>query len=187
MTTNVEENVFVNETICAICLEETSDTPQHCSHVFHTSCLEQWLISHGTCPVCRIQLKEEMNAETNPQSMHTATRIDAIFAVTSRRMRISYWIVYMVALSLFLNDTILYWDVLLIVFALLSIRVGGNLLPITLIFNVYCTFSCIHVLECAMFCTSKITRCISYLIMFFNLLHFQHFLWRAQLALVSGP
>lgn len=46
---------------CAVCLNEFEhdDTlrllPQ-CSHVFHTDCIDAWLASHTTCPVCRANL-----------------------------------------------------------------------------------------------------------------------------------
>ena len=43
---------------CAICLDvfaESSDVKQlpDCHHVFHTPCLTEWLLHHGTCPMCR--------------------------------------------------------------------------------------------------------------------------------------
>lgn len=46
---------------CAVCLNEfeTSDTLRlipKCSHVFHSVCVDAWLVSHSTCPVCRANL-----------------------------------------------------------------------------------------------------------------------------------
>ncbi|KAK7312613.1 hypothetical protein VNO77_36597 [Canavalia gladiata] len=43
---------------CAICLEEFGDGDSvkmipYCKHVFHPQCLDTWLSSHVTCPVCR--------------------------------------------------------------------------------------------------------------------------------------
>lgn len=46
---------------CAVCLNEFEDEetlrllPQ-CSHVFHPDCIDAWLASHVTCPVCRADL-----------------------------------------------------------------------------------------------------------------------------------
>ncbi|TVT99871.1 hypothetical protein EJB05_00756, partial [Eragrostis curvula] len=42
---------------CSICLERCSDADGliqlRCKHVFHSTCLEQWLRSRGDCPYCR--------------------------------------------------------------------------------------------------------------------------------------
>jgi len=45
---------------CIICSEEL---PQHirptkCGHFMHTECLNEWLNSHLTCPICRTRLRE---------------------------------------------------------------------------------------------------------------------------------
>lgn len=45
-------------TDCAICLSEFQQkeavkTTPFCKHVFHPGCIETWLSSHVTCPVCR--------------------------------------------------------------------------------------------------------------------------------------
>ncbi|KAE8669134.1 putative RING-H2 finger protein ATL36 [Hibiscus syriacus] len=46
---------------CAICLNEFEDDETlrlipKCSHVFHPDCIDAWLSSHLTCPVCRANL-----------------------------------------------------------------------------------------------------------------------------------
>ena len=46
---------------CAVCLNEFEDDETlrllpKCSHVFHTDCIDAWLASHSTCPVCRAYL-----------------------------------------------------------------------------------------------------------------------------------
>ncbi|KAK8579941.1 hypothetical protein V6N13_143091 [Hibiscus sabdariffa] len=46
---------------CAICLNEFEDDETlrlipKCSHVFHPDCIDVWLSSHSTCPVCRANL-----------------------------------------------------------------------------------------------------------------------------------
>ncbi|CAA0809679.1 Putative RING-H2 finger protein ATL49 [Striga hermonthica] len=46
---------------CAVCLSEFD--PDHnlrllpkCSHAFHVTCIDTWLLSHSTCPLCRSSL-----------------------------------------------------------------------------------------------------------------------------------
>ncbi|KAK7391976.1 hypothetical protein VNO78_20401 [Psophocarpus tetragonolobus] len=46
---------------CAVCLNEFEDTETlrlipKCDHVFHPDCIDEWLASHTTCPVCRANL-----------------------------------------------------------------------------------------------------------------------------------
>ncbi|KAF3445957.1 hypothetical protein FNV43_RR11134 [Rhamnella rubrinervis] len=46
---------------CAVCLNEFQDDETlrlipKCDHVFHPDCIDMWLISHSTCPVCRTNL-----------------------------------------------------------------------------------------------------------------------------------
>lgn len=46
---------------CAVCLNEFEETETlrlipKCDHVFHPECIDEWLGSHTTCPVCRANL-----------------------------------------------------------------------------------------------------------------------------------
>ncbi|KAK3423511.1 hypothetical protein EUGRSUZ_F00384 [Eucalyptus grandis] len=46
---------------CAVCLNEFQDDETlrlipKCSHAFHPDCIDSWLSSHTTCPVCRADL-----------------------------------------------------------------------------------------------------------------------------------
>ncbi|KAI3969071.1 hypothetical protein MKW92_006455 [Papaver armeniacum] len=55
---------------CAVCLSEYEDKDMlrllpKCQHVFHRECIDSWLVSHATCPVCRSNL--------NPIASETAS------------------------------------------------------------------------------------------------------------------
>ncbi|KAG8087341.1 hypothetical protein GUJ93_ZPchr0010g8797 [Zizania palustris] len=52
---------------CAVCLSEFDDDETlrllpKCSHAFHTDCIDAWLASHVTCPVCRANLVPDNGA-----------------------------------------------------------------------------------------------------------------------------
>ncbi|KAJ3681713.1 hypothetical protein LUZ60_014286 [Juncus effusus] len=49
---------------CAVCLSEFEGGENVrvvtvCSHVFHAECIDFWLESHFTCPICRADLRNE--------------------------------------------------------------------------------------------------------------------------------
>ncbi|CAN8289864.1 unnamed protein product [Cochlearia groenlandica] len=55
---------------CAICLnefedEETLRLMPPCSHVFHSDCIDVWLSSRSTCPVCRAKLDSKPGSDEN--------------------------------------------------------------------------------------------------------------------------
>ncbi|XP_077220508.1 NEP1-interacting protein 2-like [Tasmannia lanceolata] len=46
---------------CSVCLQdfqlgETVRNLPHCQHMFHLPCIDNWLIRHGSCPLCRQDL-----------------------------------------------------------------------------------------------------------------------------------
>ncbi|CAI5527751.1 unnamed protein product [Closterium sp. Naga37s-1] len=59
-------------TECAVCLSDFADGEQlrcllPCAHRFHVACIDCWLLSHTTCPVCRTALeprKDDVALET---------------------------------------------------------------------------------------------------------------------------
>ncbi len=46
---------------CAVCLADYQNNEKLqqlpiCSHAFHKECIDQWLVNHSTCPICRTSL-----------------------------------------------------------------------------------------------------------------------------------
>ncbi|CAH8314225.1 unnamed protein product [Eruca vesicaria subsp. sativa] len=52
------EELETNDSLCCVCLgefelkEELVEMPS-CKHIFHLDCIQLWLYSHTTCPLCR--------------------------------------------------------------------------------------------------------------------------------------
>ena len=48
---------------CAVCLDEflvgSRVTRMPCSHLFHSRCIRNWLITNHVCPLCRFQLPSQ--------------------------------------------------------------------------------------------------------------------------------
>ncbi|GKV09405.1 hypothetical protein SLEP1_g20913 [Rubroshorea leprosula] len=81
---------------CAVCLNEFEDVEMlrlipECSHVFHIDCIDVWLNSHSTCPVCRADLVPkpriefvseteiiDSDTEAGNQPESTETRINVV-------------------------------------------------------------------------------------------------------------
>ncbi|RLM61639.1 hypothetical protein C2845_PM14G17170 [Panicum miliaceum] len=56
---------------CAVCLSEFDDDKTlrlvpRCAHAFHAGCIDAWLASHVTCPVCRGVLAPDYEAPAPP-------------------------------------------------------------------------------------------------------------------------
>ncbi|CAD6341414.1 unnamed protein product [Miscanthus lutarioriparius] len=52
---------------CAVCLSELADGEKvralpGCGHVFHVDCVDAWLRSRNTCPVCRAEVRPKATA-----------------------------------------------------------------------------------------------------------------------------
>ncbi|KAL5206972.1 hypothetical protein ABZP36_031407 [Zizania latifolia] len=59
---------------CAVCLCEFAPDDQlrllpKCSHAFHLECIDTWLLSHSTCPLCRRNLLAELSPTCSPVVM----------------------------------------------------------------------------------------------------------------------
>lgn len=55
---------------CAVCLCEFEPDDKlrllpKCSHAFHMNCIDTWLLSHSTCPICRANLVADFTHSTN--------------------------------------------------------------------------------------------------------------------------
>lgn len=58
------------EGMCAVCLSEFKEGDEvrvlpQCAHLFHVPCIDMWLYSHSSCPLCRAEM-------TIPRRLHVA-------------------------------------------------------------------------------------------------------------------
>ena len=65
---------------CAVCLGEFEDHETlrllpKCSHAFHPDCIDAWLASHVTCPVCRAKLTN--SDKTTTAATTTTTTVES--------------------------------------------------------------------------------------------------------------
>jgi E3 ubiquitin-protein ligase EL5 len=64
---------------CSVCLAELQDGEEarfflpHCGHGFHAECVDMWLASHTTCPLCRLTV-----SKPDPESSQTPTPASAL-------------------------------------------------------------------------------------------------------------
>ncbi|GMG99696.1 hypothetical protein Nepgr_001536 [Nepenthes gracilis] len=76
---------------CAVCLNEFEDDETlrlipKCDHVFHPDCIDAWLATHTTCPVCRANLAPQSAESTHsPQGVqideHSHSQDDVVVEV----------------------------------------------------------------------------------------------------------
>ncbi|PRQ20884.1 putative transcription factor interactor and regulator LIM family [Rosa chinensis] len=68
---------------CAVCLSQFEDYETlrllpKCYHVFHPQCIDPWLASHLTCPVCRANLAPESNKAAPENGAFVIADLDEI-------------------------------------------------------------------------------------------------------------
>ena len=68
---DIYENIDIQYDKCSICREDFEGRDivrkiNSCGHVFHMNCLDTWLESHTSCPICRVDLRE-INMEEEPE------------------------------------------------------------------------------------------------------------------------
>ncbi|KAF3775721.1 Equilibrative nucleotide transporter 3 [Nymphaea thermarum] len=73
---------------CAVCLSEFRNDDKlrllpQCNHAFHSECIDKWLSSRVTCPVCRANLREDSGA-----AVAEAVLVDILREANDTR---SYW------------------------------------------------------------------------------------------------
>ncbi|XP_060217389.1 RING-H2 finger protein ATL58-like isoform X1 [Lycium barbarum] len=75
-----KESFSVKDTQCSVCLAEyqADDKLQQipaCGHTFHMDCIDHWLATHNTCPLCRHSILAPTNAftETPDRSAETTS------------------------------------------------------------------------------------------------------------------
>ncbi|KAJ8772042.1 hypothetical protein K2173_027219 [Erythroxylum novogranatense] len=66
---------------CAVCLNEFEDDDTlrlipKCDHVFHPDCIDAWLNSHTTCPVCRANLSPQPGDPAPLQATQSQPELD---------------------------------------------------------------------------------------------------------------
>ncbi|KAI3973105.1 hypothetical protein MKX01_019763 [Papaver californicum] len=72
------ESFSVRDTQCSVCLADyqADDKLQQipsCAHTFHMECIDHWLSTHTTCPLCRLSLAPVNKTESDP----TENQLDA--------------------------------------------------------------------------------------------------------------
>ncbi|KMZ56445.1 E3 ubiquitin-protein ligase, ATL family [Zostera marina] len=67
---------------CVVCLSEINDQEivrflPNCEHIFHLDCVDMWLYSHSTCPICRCNVVPEevsITIQEDEAPEHTTTK-----------------------------------------------------------------------------------------------------------------
>ncbi|XP_055335331.1 uncharacterized protein LOC129586249 [Paramacrobiotus metropolitanus] len=67
---------------CSICLENFNVTEPFkelaCTHQFHGSCIDRWLLIHGNCPICRAHFGPENNNQNAAEGVWMQQFADAV-------------------------------------------------------------------------------------------------------------
>lgn len=81
-----KESFSIRDTQCSVCLADyqAEDRLQQipaCCHTFHMDCIDHWLTTHSTCPLCRLSLLPSTKSSTELQHIHVETSQEYSVAV----------------------------------------------------------------------------------------------------------
>lgn len=77
---------------CAVCLscledEEMARLLPNCNHFFHSQCIDKWLSSHFTCPICRTEAQPRLQPELREGTLSgrapSAPPLERVNSITS--------------------------------------------------------------------------------------------------------
>lgn len=74
-----------NATECVVCLsaledEEMAKLLPNCKHSFHVGCIDRWLASHSTCPLCRAMVQPRLEPQLREGPTTLPLELDAAAA-----------------------------------------------------------------------------------------------------------
>ncbi|KAL1209601.1 RING-H2 finger protein ATL7 [Cardamine amara subsp. amara] len=75
------ESFAVKDSQCSVCLgdyqtgEKLQQIPA-CAHTFHMECIDIWLTSHSTCPLCRVFLIPKVSQDWSHQTSDTVPSME---------------------------------------------------------------------------------------------------------------
>lgn len=68
-----EDDTETKGNICSVCLElyklGEAIRVLPCSHFYHKNCVDQWLIDHRTCPMCKSNILKALGYQTLPPQL----------------------------------------------------------------------------------------------------------------------
>ncbi|XP_010455416.1 PREDICTED: RING-H2 finger protein ATL7-like [Camelina sativa] len=76
-----KESFSVKDSQCSVCLgdyqanEKLQQMPS-CGHTFHMECIDIWLTSHATCPLCRLSLIQKPSLDKSPQGPEVVSSME---------------------------------------------------------------------------------------------------------------
>ncbi|KAJ3673204.1 hypothetical protein LUZ60_006578 [Juncus effusus] len=86
---------------CAVCLSEVSNGEEarilpKCNHGFHLDCIDMWLFSHSTCPLCRCPVIDDVvqsqpSDDTNLTNSNTNTGTGTAESVPNFPTNVLFW------------------------------------------------------------------------------------------------
>ncbi|XP_006820823.1 RING finger protein 150-like [Saccoglossus kowalevskii] len=79
---SVDAETYIDAECCAVCIDPYKSGEVirvlPCKHLFHKACVDQWLVEHRTCPMCKLNILKALGHDNQDSQESLAIQVEVV-------------------------------------------------------------------------------------------------------------